>query len=148
MAPSLRSSVPVPSEWTWCQRTVVHGHREQLSSSCILDVFFGGGDGGRVQCIKKWAGDIVFNIYLTILDLSCSEWGLWSFSCSVQTLSCSRQDPVLWPRMEPGPPVLEAGSLSHWTIREVPRLLLMETVFQAFIQFGDYSWWIRILSSH
>ena len=42
------------------------------------------------------------------------------FSCSMQTLSCSIQDLVPWPGIEPGPPALGAWSLNHWTAREVP----------------------------
>ena len=42
------------------------------------------------------------------------------FSCSVQTLSCSTWDLVLWPRIEPEPPALGAWSLRHWTAREDP----------------------------
>ena len=35
-------------------------------------------------------------------------------------LSCSMQGLVLSPRVEPGPSVLGAQSLSHWTTKEVP----------------------------
>ena len=40
------------------------------------------------------------------------------FSCGVWTLSCSMQDLVPWPRIEPRPPALGAQSPSHWTTRE------------------------------
>ena len=42
------------------------------------------------------------------------------FSCGVWILSCSIQDQVPWPGMDPGPLALEAGSFSHCTTREVP----------------------------
>ena len=35
-------------------------------------------------------------------------------------LSCGMWDLVPWRGIEPGPPALGAGSLSHWTTREVP----------------------------
>ena len=38
----------------------------------------------------------------------------------MQTLSCGMWDLVLQLRIEPGPPVLEVWSLSHWTTREGP----------------------------
>ena len=38
-------------------------------------------------------------------------------------LSCGMWDLVPWPGIEPGSPVLETWSLSHWTTREVPKLL-------------------------
>jgi hypothetical protein len=34
--------------------------------------------------------------------------------------SHSLWDLVLWPGIEPGPPILGAQNLSHWTIRDVP----------------------------
>ena len=42
------------------------------------------------------------------------------FNCDMQTFSRSMWNLVPWPGMEPGPPVLGARSLSHWTTREVP----------------------------
>ena len=45
------------------------------------------------------------------------------FSCGMQTLSCGMWDPAPRPGIEPGPPVLGARILSHWTTREVPSLL-------------------------
>ena len=49
-----------------------------------------------------WFFFLIF-IYLAILGLSCGMWDL-----------------VPWPDTEPGPPALEAWSLSHWTTRGVP----------------------------
>ena len=46
-------------------------------------------------------------LYLAMLGLSCSMWGL-----------------VPWPGIKPGPPALGVWSLSHWTTREVPPSLL------------------------
>ena len=44
------------------------------------------------------------------------------FSRSMRTLSCGMRDPVQFPDQisNLGPLHLEAGSLSHWTTREVP----------------------------
>ena len=64
-------------------------------------------------------------IYLAAPGLSC---GMQDLHCHVQDLlvaacgisSCSMQDLVLWPGLEPRPPALGAWSLSHWTTREVP----------------------------
>ena len=41
--------------------------------------------------------------------------------CGFFDLHCGMRDLVPWPGIELGPPPLEAWSLSHWTIREVPR---------------------------
>ena len=69
-------------------------------------------------------------IHLAGLGLSCGTRSLiftvavaacGIFSCSMQTLSCSKWDLVPWPGIEHRPPTLEAWSLSHWTTREVPR---------------------------
>ena len=38
-------------------------------------------------------------------------------------LSCSIQDLVLWPGIEPGPPALRLWSLSHWATKEVPQMV-------------------------
>ena len=42
------------------------------------------------------------------------------------TLSYSMWDLILPPGIEPGPPALGVGSLSHWTTREVPVLEIFE----------------------
>ena len=55
-------------------------------------------------------------MYLAALGLRCGVWGL---SCSMQTLSCGKWDPVPQLGVEPGPPELGALSLSHWTTGEV-----------------------------
>ena len=43
--------------------------------------------------------------------------------------SCSMWDLVHWPSVEPGPPALEAQSLSHWTTREVPSFISYESSY-------------------
>ena len=55
-------------------------------------------------------------------DLLVAACGI--FSCSRRTLSCSMWDLVPRPGIKPGPPALGARSLSHWTTREVPALLI------------------------
>ena len=47
-------------------------------------------------------------LYLAMLGLSCSMWGL-----------------IPWPGIKPGPPALGVWSLSHWTTREVPILFFL-----------------------
>ena len=42
------------------------------------------------------------------------------FICNTPTLSYSMWDLIPPPGIEPGPPALGVGSLSHWTTREVP----------------------------
>ena len=42
------------------------------------------------------------------------------FSCGMRILNCGIWDLAPWPGMESGPPALGAGTLSHWTTREVP----------------------------
>ena len=44
-------------------------------------------------------------------------------------LSCSMQDLVPWPGIEPEPPALGVWSLSHWTAREVPVTFFLESAF-------------------
>ena len=44
-------------------------------------------------------------------------------------LSCGMGDLVPWPGIEPGPPALGAGSLSHWTTREVPGSSFLDLVW-------------------
>ena len=46
-------------------------------------------------------------------------------SCSVQDLCWGLKDLVLWPGLEPEPPALGAGSLNHWSTREVLPLILI-----------------------
>ena len=41
------------------------------------------------------------------------------FRCGMRTLSCSMWDLVPWTGIDPGPPVLQPWTLSHWTIKEV-----------------------------
>ena len=48
--------------------------------------------------------------YLATLGLSCSMWDL-----------------VPWVGIEPGPPALGAQRLSHWTTREVPVSIFLQT---------------------
>ena len=52
-------------------------------------------------------------------------------------LSCGMWDLVAWPWIKPGSSVREAWSLSHWTMRKVPKILfffLMWTIFKLFIE--------------
>ena len=44
-------------------------------------------------------------------------------------LSCSMQDLVPWPEIEPGPPALRAWNLNHWTTREVPEVIIFKLRF-------------------
>ena len=53
--------------------------------------------------MNKSADFHMFKIFYLFIWLSCSMWAL-----------------VPGPEIEPGPPVLGAWSLSHWTTREVP----------------------------
>ena len=39
-------------------------------------------------------------------------------------LSCGVQDPIPWPRTEPGPPALEAWCLTHWSPEKPPNFNL------------------------
>ena len=44
--------------------------------------------------------------------------------CTRGIFRCNMWDLVPWPGIEPRPPALGAWSLNHWTIREVPAVLL------------------------
>ena len=80
------------------------------------------------------------NIYLFIwlhwvLSAACGIfnlcWGMKDlFSCVIQNLRCSMWDLVPWPGTEPRLPALEAGSLRHWTIREVTKQLMFKCTLQ------------------
>ena len=64
------------------------------------------------------------NIYLFILaapGLSCGMRIFLVAACGLLVVACTR-DLVPRPGIEPGPPELEAWSLTHWTTREVPNL--------------------------
>ena len=77
----------------------------------------------------------IFNLRTSLL-LKTFYWFIWLhqvlvsarkiFSCGMWTLSCSMWDLDLWPGIEPGPSALGALSLSHWTMREVPRFEFLE----------------------
>ena len=50
---------------------------------------------------------------------------VYLFGCT-RIFRCSMRDLVPWTRIRPGPPSLGAQSLSHWTIRDVPKSLLLK----------------------
>ena len=57
--------------------------------------------------------------------------GLFSLVVAWRIFSCSMQGQawgglIPWPGIEPGPPVLGALSLSHWTTREVPAVVFIK----------------------
>ena len=78
----------------------------ELSSTIILTVG-----------LWTWLTD--FLKYLFIWP--CRVWAaaFWTFSCDLQTLSCSTWVLASWPGVKPRPPALWAWSLSHGTAREV-----------------------------
>ena len=59
-------------------------------------------------------------------DLCCGLWGLFLVAAS-RIFSCGMWDLVPWLGIEPGPPALGAWSLNHWTTREVPALLFLNS---------------------
>ena len=60
-------------------------------------------------------------IYLAAPGLSCSLRDLWSWLWHAGIfLVVACWDLVLWPRIKPRPPALQAWSLRQWTTREVP----------------------------
>ena len=61
--------------------------------------------------------------------------GEWEhFVLAHELFSCGMQDLLPWPGMEPGPRALGAWSLSHWTTRKVPRVILLIIIID--IQLG------------
>ena len=61
------------------------------------------------------------------------------FSCGMRTLTCCVWNLVPLPGIEPGPPVLGAWSLNHWTTREVPPLAFLYNSFHNFtVFFNNY----------
>ena len=80
---------------------------------------------------KKQQLTLPLFICLATPGLSCGMLDVWSsfvacgiFSYGMWTLSCSMWAPVAWPGIKPRPPQLGTQSLSHWTTREVPRMLV------------------------
>ena len=47
----------------------------------------------------------------------------------MQTLSCSMQDLIPWPGIQPRPSALEGQSLSHWATRKVSRVIVNGLLF-------------------
>ena len=64
-------------------------------------------------------------------------WNLLIVLCG--PLSCSMWDLVSWLGIEPGPPILEVQSLSHWTTREVLRMLQVKATLGRSAGKGDSS---------
>ena len=62
-----------------------------------------------------------------------------SFNRGMWILSCSMWDLVSWLGIEPGPPILEVQSLSHWTTREVLRMLQVKATLGRSAGKGDSS---------
>ena len=77
--------------------------------------------------------DFLKNIYFFrlswVLVVACRIFSVAAykiFICNMPTLSYSMWDLIPPPGIEPGPPALGVGSLSHWTTREVPVLEIFE----------------------
>ena len=51
----------------------------------------------------------------------------WPHHAACGILSCGMWDLVPQPEIEPGPPYIRRQILNHWTTREVPSLLCLET---------------------
>ena len=61
----------------------------------------------------------IYSLIHAVLVAAC---GISVFTVALRIFSCSMWDLVPCPGIEPGPPALEAWSLSHQTTREVPTL--------------------------
>lgn len=61
------------------------------------------------------------NLNTAIQTRSLFKIHLFIWLCQV-FLHCGMWDLVPQPEIKPGPPLLEARSLSHWTTREVPTI--------------------------
>ena len=74
--------------------------------------------------ISEWLSICFFNIYfylfISLTGVLVAAHGIFSFLCSMRTLSCSMWDLIPQPGIKPRPPALAAWSLSHWTTGEVP----------------------------
>ena len=81
-----------------------------------------------------------FFLYLFILAVPGLNCSMWDLHCSVHyllvaacgLLSCGIRDLVPRPGMEPGPLVLGAWSLTHWTTREILGCLFLNTLVSWF----------------
>ena len=62
---------------------------------------------------------------------------MWTLGCSMGSLSCSMWDLVPQPGIEPGPPALEAWSLSHWITSKVPKKVHLRRWHISW----DHEWW-------
>ena len=57
-----------------------------------------------------------------------------------QVFSCSMQDLVPWPGIEPRPPALGTQSLSHWNTGKVPQLLCLKLTILVAVCGGGGCW--------
>ena len=103
------------------------------------------GSSTHRHSVTSWVLILTF-VYLAAAGLSCSMWNLRSllpharsFPCSMQTLRRGMSGLVPWPGTEPGPPVLEAWSLSHWTTRKFPNCSINKRTNQSINQ-KDQQW--------
>ena len=73
------------------------------------------------------------DLHCGVRDLLVAAWGL--LSCGMWTLSCGMHVGSSSPGVEPGAPALGAWSLTYWTTREVPILVIF-----VFFLLGWSSW--------
>ena len=103
-----------------------------------------------LQCPSNYTS--YFSFLKNIDLLSCIGFQLWHagssvfivafriFNCSMRTLNWGMWDLVPRPGIKPRPPALGAQSLSHWTTREVLKLLLKCSMAQVLVAAVTMVW--------
>ena len=83
----------------------------------------------RTKCCSSWkVYTISTSFFLIFMGVLCCFffWLCWELVAACTIFSYSMWDLVPWSGLEPGPPALGTQSLSHWTMRQVPQLALLE----------------------
>ena len=110
----------------------------------VLSTFYSGAKIRRAHWTQVTANYYFFKTYFIYL-FGCAGSKLWPsgssiftgaceiFSCTMWTLSFGMWDLVPWPWIKCRSPALGALSLSHWTTKKVPRLVLKKDLLHYFL---------------
>ena len=71
---------------------------------------------------KKKFFFLIWLCQVLVVDLQSSLWAHGIFNCVMWNL-------IPWPGIKPRPPPLRTQSVSHWTTREIPRLVIFTLNF-------------------
>ena len=105
----------LPSSPAWA--TMGPLHYPPCFHSCPLWVH---SPQSQSDLFKNWY--LCICLFVWLCRVSVVVWGFSILIGACRFFSCGMWDLVPWPGIKPRPPALEAGSLSHWTATEVPRV--------------------------